>query len=527
MDNFRTKFGKAIYEQKYGNGLSWDEKARVLVNEVDRRDFLKQDEKDALVEYIRDMKFLPGGRYLYYGGQPANFYNNCFCFRALEDTREEWARLSHNAFCALMCGGGIGVDYSVLRGAGDRLFRTGGISSGPIPLMKALNDSGRQVQQGGSRRSALYASLHHSHPDIIDFIHAKDWSREILERKAEDFNYEATLDMTNISVNVDEYCEDSVLLDAVLNMCITGEPGLSFNFGNQRNETLRNACTEFISEDDSDACNLGSVNFANIKNVEELKNVTYLAAKFLVLGGEAAELPYDKVREIREKNRSIGLGLMGFHEWLLQRGYQYSMPPELRGWMGYWRDYSEKGANDISRKMDIRNPKRYRAIAPTGTIGILAGTTTGIEPLFATAYKRRFLVGNTWHYEYIVDATADLIIKKYNLDPSEVETAVTLGENVERRIKTQAEVQEFVDMGISSTINLPPWGTEWNNNETAWGLYKLVQKYKTSLRGLTCYPDGARGGQPLEAVPYEEAKKLEGVRYVDNEENCKGGVCGL
>ena len=93
-------------------------------------------------------------------------------------------------------------------------------------------------------------------------------------------------------------------------MLETAEPGMCFNFGEYSKETLRNACAEFTSEDDSDVCNLGSVNFRQIDNQKELQRVSYLASKFLVCGGYRGDLPYKKVEEVRAKNRSIGLGLM-------------------------------------------------------------------------------------------------------------------------------------------------------------------------------------------------------------------------
>jgi ribonucleoside-diphosphate reductase alpha chain len=116
---------------------------------------------------------------------------------------------------------------------------------------------------------------------------------------------------------------------------------------------------------------------------------------------------------------------------------------------------------NIVKDLFISKPVAYRAIAPTGTIGILAGTTTGIEPLFAVAYKRRYLTdGTKWKYEYVIDSTADLLIKQYGIDPNTIETAYGLSSNYEQRIKFQADIQDYVDMSISSTINLPSWGSK-------------------------------------------------------------------
>ena len=149
-----------------------------------------------------------------------------------------------------MTGGGIGVDYSRLRGKGKPIRRTGGVSSGPISLMNMINEIGRNVMQGGSRRSAIYASLDREHDDIFDFLAAKDWPQFIKDKKAEDFNFPAPLDMTNISVNYNDVWlnlkdkdKDEVFLKNCRQAMETGEPGFSFNFGDKQNETLRNALT--------------------------------------------------------------------------------------------------------------------------------------------------------------------------------------------------------------------------------------------------------------------------------------------
>jgi len=201
------------------------------------------------------------------------------------------------------------------------------------------------------------------------------------------------------------------------------------------------------------------------------------------------------------------------------------MNDELRDWLFTWKEANEAGANAISDKIGINRPKKYRAIAPTGTIGILASTTTGIEPLFAVAYKRRYLTdGTKWNYEYVIDATAQRLIDEYGLDPDSIETSSSLAKDPKRRIKFQAEVQEYVDMAISSTLNLPAFEEQTFTPDE---FSKIVLEYAPKLRGLTCYPDGSRGGQPLTAVPYYEAKNRTGTVFDETEEKCAGGVCGL
>lgn len=317
---------------------------------------------------------------------------NCYLLRAEEDTREEWSNVTWRAMSCLMTGGGIGIDYSRLRPAGKALSRTGGTASGPIPLMYAINEIGRNVMQGGSRRSAIYASLNWQHEDIGSFLTAKNWSDVVRIEKTKDFNFPGPLDMTNISVNYDDaalkYDPNYKWLDGgeaqyglqynevfkqnVRQALETGEPGFSFNFGNKQNETLRNACTEVTSEDDSDVCNLGSINLGNISSLDEFKAVVALASKFLVCGTLRADLPYEKVYKVREKNRRLGLGLMGIHEWLLQRGQQYEVTPELHSWLQVYKDESKRAADEHCDRFFISRPVAYRAIAPTGSIGILA-----------------------------------------------------------------------------------------------------------------------------------------------------------
>jgi len=543
---FRNSFAQTIFNTKYAKfkGETWAQRAHDIVEDVcgtrwgTAQALMSKEDRDQLEKYIRGFSFLPGGRYIWYSGRGHSFFNNCFLLKAEEDTREEWGALSNRAISCLMTGGGIGVDYSILRPKGSSLSRTGGVASGPIPLMQMVNESGRGVMQGGSRRSAMYASLNWQHGDIQDFLTIKNWSEDVKAMKLKDFNFPAPLDMTNISVNYDDLALTSfgglqnnpVFLQNVRQAMETGEPGFSFNFGSKQNETLRNACTEVTSEDDSDVCNLGSINLGNIQSLDEFRDVVALASKFLVCGTLRADLPYDKVHRVREKNRRLGLGIMGVHEWLLQRKGRYEVVPELHEWLKVYEHESKRSADEHCDRFYISRPVAYRAIAPTGSIGILAGTTTGIEPLFAVAYKRRFLTeGTKWKYQYVVDGTAKALIDRYGVDPDSIESALDLSTDYERRIKFQADIQDYVDMSISSTINLSEWGSSHNNPSKVKEFAECLARYAPRLRGFTAYPDGSRGGQPLTAVPYTEALKHKDNVYEEIVDICDltgGGTCG-
>jgi ribonucleoside-diphosphate reductase alpha chain len=343
----------------------------------------------------------------------------------------------------------------------------------------------------------------------------KDWIPEVRAMKAKDFNFPATMDGTNISVGLDDAffalfaAEDSqaegVFWSTIERMLKTGEPGFSVNVGKNAHEILRNACTELTSADDSDVCNLGSMNLARIDTVSELLSVMECATAFLLAGTVYSDVPFAKVDQVRTKNRRLGLGLMGMHEWLLKRGKKYGPDAELDDWL---KTYATSGtyANQYADKWEMSRPIKTRAIAPTGTIGILAETTTGIEPIFCSAYKRRYLKGSTWNFEYVLDPTAKRLIDE-GVNPDNIEDAYALAEDVDRRLSFQAHVQKYVDHAISSTINLPPWGSERNNASTVRAFGNTLLKYLPQLRGVTVYPDGARDGQPLTPVKWSTALK--------------------
>ena len=309
-------------------------------------------------------------------------------------------------------------------------------------------------------------------------------------------------------------------------MLKTGEPGFSIDTGKNAKEVLRNACTEVTSADNSDICNLGSINLARVDDIEEFRLCVEIGTQFLMAGTVYSDVPYQEVDRIRSKNRRLGLGLMGIHEWLLKRGLPYGPDEELGKWLTVYKK-SGRVANRTADDWELSRPKKTRAIAPNGTISIVAGTTSGVEPVLCAAYKRRYLKGNDWHYQYVVDPAVKRMVDE-GIDPRAIEDAYALANNVERRVAFQAWIQEYVDHGISSTINLPSWGSEANNDSTVRGFGSMLVRYLPKLRGITCYPDGARGGQPLVPVAYEEAVESEGTEYseLDACSITGGGSCG-
>lgn len=538
-DVFSTPLAYTIHRDKYSfDGTeTWAGTAHRSVESV-CSDLISQSEKNEIEELIRDRKFIPAGRYLFASGRDFHQVNNCFLFRA-EDSREGWAELQYKAAMSLMTGGGIGAVYSDIRPYGSLVKKTGGFATGPLSLMKAVNEAGRQYMQGGQRRSAIWAGLSWNHADVDEFMLCKNHSPELKAAKERDLTFPLPMELTNISTIYDRSFFDTIesgdaqaqaRAKAVWRTnCFqafsTAEPGFSINYVNAR-ESLRNACCEVVSEDDSDKCNLGTLWMAKFSSREEFGNAVRLATLFLLCGGIYSHTPTEKIREIGDRNNRIGLGLGGMHEWLMLRRSNYEVTPELHQWLKVYRDESDKWAEVYAQRLGVNVPKGKRAIAPNGTIGIVAESTTSGEPLFCAAYKRRYYKDGRWHYQYVVDGSVKrLLARGVPLEVIERNDAYAL--SFEDRVRFQADVQDYIDMSISSTCNMPEWGSYENNASNVDEKAAILLKYAPRLRGFTCYPDGCRGGQPLTKVAYSKAVAQEGTIFVEEVRECINGICGV
>ena len=537
FDVFSSKFSHDIYLQKYSkDGVeTWADTAK-RVTEAVCSQLLDTKTKEKIYNTILERKFIPGGRYLYSAGREFHQVNNCFLFRA-EDTRESWADIMHKITSSLMTGGGIGVDYSRLRHEGAKISRTGVTSTGPIALMKMVNESGRYIMQGGQRRSAIWAGLNWCHLDAFNFMKLKDYSETLKAAKLADLTFALPMELTNISIIYDteffiaieneSHPKHELAKKVWLQNCkqafSTAEPGMSFNF-RKDNESLRNACTEVVSEDDSDKCNLGTLWLNRMKDKRDLAESTKYATMFLLCGGLYSDIPTQKIKEVGVKNNRIGLGLGGIHEWLMAKGQEYAVTPELHKLLSVYEQESDSAAFIGAKQLGVSVPKGVRAIAPTGTIGIIAESTTGIEPLFCKAYKRRYFKEGKWMYQYVVDGSVKRLLEQ-GVKMENIKDAGDL--TFKQRVKFQADVQNYVDMAISSTCNMDSWGSPANNEGNYEKNAATLLKYAKRLRGVTVYPDGARGGQPLTRVSLEEALVDEGKVFEEAERECLNGVCGL
>lgn len=268
-----SEFAKTIMEQKYSHvlGDGTKETWNNISYRVSKHIMKAVNAEKSLVSEIREIiskrQFLPGGRYLYAAGRPYHQTQNCLLLRA-EDSREGWSDLMQKSTMALMTGAGIGVDYSIIRPEGSKIRKTGGTATGPLALMQMVNEAGRGIMQGGARRSAIWAGLSWKHQDVHKFVTMKNWSEDVKKLKENNFNFPAMMDGTNISVLLDDeffkaYHDEkhplhshahAVYWAVTEQMLKTAEPGFSIDVGENKGETLRNACTEITSRDDSDIC---------------------------------------------------------------------------------------------------------------------------------------------------------------------------------------------------------------------------------------------------------------------------------
>lgn len=580
---FESDFAHSIYSQRYKHpqDRNWSGTSARVAGAVmgALRPTLRFQQSDVtaaterIYSLFNDRLAMPGGRYLYAAGRDLHQVNNCILLRC-DDSREGWAELSYKAEMALMTGAGIGVYYGDVRPGGSRIERTGGVASGPLPKMSQINETGRHTMQGGNRRSAIWAGLPWYHPDIFEFMKAKDWSDEVKGLKAKDWNFPATMDMTNVSVCLDDAffaamrgdlptCEallreqapewllaspegvalsphgddwrmwaKDVYAAAVEHMLKHGEPGFSVDTGARWNEKLRNACTEITSEDDSDVCNLGSLVLSRFRSPMEFGQAVRDLVLFLTAGSVYSDVPYDEVGEVRERNRRLGAGLIGVHEAVMKAGALYGSDDAFEALEPYMAEYGRalEYAHEVQDRLGLSLSKGASAIAPNGTIGIVAESTPSADPLFSAAEVREVTVAhhsglNKFERHVIIDPTAKRLMAE-GVFPELIEDAYTLSMFPERRLAMTRYLQQYTDHAISGTVNLPNVMTD--AADVRW-FGDLLLGYLPDVRGITVYPDGARAGQPRTHVDLQWALEQKDAVLASEEAICAGGAsaCGV
>ena len=499
-------------------------------------------------EMVYNMDFLPGGRILRNAGRQSGSLFNCYHL-PIGDSRIEIGQFYRDSFILWGEGGGIGVNMSSLRPKGDPIKGVGGESSGPVSFLIASDAIADTVKSGGSRRAAALAGMMVSHPDIVKFIDAK-----MVDGVLKQYNISVAVTddfLESVESNKDwefKFAHKSygkikakTIWDKIIeNMVNYAEPGL-LNWNNliKNNSyyydpvTGTNPCGEAVLSP-YDVCDLGSLVLPNFitgtinTNWKKLEEAIKLAVRFL---DNVIDINKYTLREIDIKahnSRRIGLGMMGLAEYLFAKGLRYGSEKsivEVEKLMRFFRDVIYESLVELSiekgsfPKFDpieygkasfIRKlPASLRmsikehgvrcvtsmAIAPTGTISLLAEVCPGIEPLPYKAYKMKDRLGER---VYIHPLYKNILLNNEEIP----EWYVDINDlKPDDHLEIQSIIQRYTDGAVSKTINMP-------KNTTSSDLSKLMLEYIHDLKGVTVYVDGTKKDQPITAISKNEAKKF-------------------
>jgi ribonucleoside-diphosphate reductase alpha chain len=511
--------------------------------------------EDTFYRMMTEFRFLPNSPTLMNAGRRLGQLAACFVL-PVEDSMEGIFNSLKNAALIHKSGGGTGFSFSRLRPKKSRVGTTGGIASGPISFMKIFNTATEQVKQGGTRRGANMGILKVDHPDIMEFITCKNNNKELnnfnisvavtdafMEAVSEDRNYDLIDPRDNRKVA--EASGREVYEAIVKQAWENGDPGIIFLDGINRDNP-----TPELGEIEStnpcgeqpllplEACNLGSINLAKYViesqvdpaiDYEGLKDLVWWTVRFLDNTIDMSKYPLTEIDEMVKSNRKIGLGVMGFADMLYQLKIPYNSEKALEiaeEVMSFVQKESHEASKYLAEERGIfpnfeksvfkgKEGCGYRnatttTIAPTGTLSIIAGCSSGIEPLFALSFVRRVMDNDEllevnpcfetvakergFYSHELMDRIAKKgSIRDMNEIPEDVrEIFVTAHDvNPEWHIRMQAAFQKYTDNAVSKTVNLPMDATVDDVSK----VYSLA--YKLGCKGVTIYRDGSKENQVL------------------------------
>ncbi|WP_275542144.1 adenosylcobalamin-dependent ribonucleoside-diphosphate reductase [Methanobacterium bryantii] len=518
------------------------------------------------------LEFLPNSPTLMNAGTPINQLSACFVIYIEDSINGIFNALKHMALIH-KSGGGVGFSFSKIRPKGDVVKSTKGVASGPTSFMKIFDVATEVIKQGGRRRGANMGILDIRHPDIIEFITSKEH-----EGVLTNFNISTAVDdeFMNAAVNNEEYdlinprnvkhvkkLNAGKVFDTIVNTAWKcGDPGIIFIDEINRKNTIPNAGIIEASNPcaeqpllNYESCNLGSINLTKMVksgkiDFNKLKSVVETAVHFLDNVIDINNFPISKVETETLKNRKIGLGIMGFAEMLIMLEIPYDSQDALdtaEKIMKFVTYHARKVSAELGRlrgsfpnfKGSIYDKNGFQAmrnatvttIAPTGTISIIADTTSGIEPLFAVSFIRDVMEGEKLlEVNKLFESTA----KKEGFYSKELMTEIAKKGSIQNideisgsikrifqtaheispkwHVKMQAAFQKHVDNAVSKTVNLP-------NNASPEDVKEIMlMAYKLKCKGITVYRYGSK-----KQVLYLNSYQGNNKKYLNVDSEYSGG----
>lgn len=494
--------------------------------------------------------FLPSSPILMNAGTKVQMLFACFFLEVPDDLGGIFETIKNMAIIQAG-GGGTGLSFSKLRRKGGHIHRTGGVSSGPVSFMRVFNSGTDVIKQGGKRRGANIGVLRVDHPDVMEFIRCK-------ERQGEFKNFNVSIAITDEFMtaldnknNYDlvdpneglfsEMSAEEIWSAIILSAWSTGDPGILFIDTANQSNTLTglgeyagtNPCGEVFLFP-YEACNLGSVNLSHFVkdgkiDFKRLKTTVEDAVDFLNRVIDVSKFPLSQIEKNVKKTRKLGLGVMGFADMLIQLGIPYDSEEAIQvasNVMRFIKEASYEKSHEIAKeegsfpafdKSIFDRPTRnatLNAVAPTGTLSIIANCSSAIEPLFSVVYMRNILGGKQllevhplfekiakergFYFEgLMIEVAKTGSVQNVKEVPDDVKRLFRTAHEIlpKWHIRMQAAFQEFVDSSVSKTINLPHDATP---NDVA-DVYKLA--YSLKCKGITIYRDKSKKSQVLEIRP--------------------------